>query len=201
MTTRDFQIAIPALLTCLEQSIAVAWFQWSFSANNYQDDVKLGGREKANIFRAILESLDPTDLVIGCVFAIKLLFKGVGPRGNGSWRRSGGYEQANVKAAVTDVHIENGSSYKTVDGQQIYSNPIQGYEYRGRGLEMDEAQGLAPRSASPSSSSVGGYRSSSPAPYRDGRYGGAQYGDRLNVDESTAYVTEPPRAASPDYRV
>ena len=44
------------------------------------------------------------------MYAVKLLLKGVGPRGNGSWRRNGGYEK--MKDA-TDVRLHGVTSYNS----------------------------------------------------------------------------------------
>ena len=62
-----------------------------------------------NMFLAPADALSPKDLIMGAVYAFQLLLAGIGPRGNGSWRRTGGYEK--MRNPVSNIQLHGVSSY------------------------------------------------------------------------------------------
>ena len=108
-TERDLSIGLPQLLTCFEQAVVVVLFQWTYSAAPYREIRDTSNVQPMNIFLAAADALNPTDLILGAVYAFRLLLAGVGPRGNGSWRRSGGYEK--MRDPVGNVRLHGVSSH------------------------------------------------------------------------------------------
>ena len=85
-----------------------------------------------NVFAAAANALNPMDLITGCIYAGRLLAAGVGPYGNGSWRRrSGGYNK--IKDAAGNIRMDgtrssDSSTYHGAGAGQ-YNNGAAGYEY------------------------------------------------------------------------
>ncbi len=126
ITVRDFSIGILNMLICFEQCIVACLYHWSFSAQEYSALSKITSpSDKPNIFRAAASALNPTDLVMGFVYAIKLLLSGVGPKGNGSWRRDGGYgkvqDQQEMQAPL--VQYGGGPGYSNGPAPRYDSSP------------------------------------------------------------------------------
>lgn len=85
---KDFSIGLQSLLICIEQCAVSIWFQWTFSAKEYQQIQRESNPEKMNVLRAALDALNCKDLFAGSIYAVRLAIAGVGPKGNGSWKSS-----------------------------------------------------------------------------------------------------------------
>ena len=132
MTFRDLSIGLPSLLITFEQMLVSIWFHFTFGTGEYEAAKKDFSVEGLGIWRASANALNSTDLLQGFVYAMRLLIKGVGPRGNGSWRRSGGYNKLNEHV---DVHLKPASEY---GASRTTSNTSAGYADRWVG---DDEQG------------------------------------------------------------
>lgn len=61
---------------------------------------------------ALLNACNIMDLIYGSIYAVRLLGKGVGPYGNGSWNRSkGGYDK--LKDPVTDIAMRRSATIRS----------------------------------------------------------------------------------------
>ena len=172
ITFKDFSIGIPNMLICFEQCLVAGMYHWSFSAKEYQALSKVSS-DKLNIFQAAASALNPTDLIMGFVYAIKLLMSGVGPKGNGTWRRDGGYG----KVKMTD--------------QQEMQAPLAQY-----GNGPGYANGPAPRyESSPAPTDRSGYTN---GPVYDSSYGydHTRDGDVEHGDQHVLLPTQTPPGQS-----
>ena len=125
-TERDLAIGLPQLLFCFEQAVCVILFQWTYSAAPYREIRDTSSDLPMNTFLAAVDALNPTDLIMGAVYAFQLLLAGVGPRGNGSWRRSGGYEK--MRDPVPNVQLQGVTSHsrssETISQPPTYPGPM-----------------------------------------------------------------------------
>lgn len=103
---KDLSIGLPHLLLTIEQLVVGIWFFWSFSAQEYRD-LEKSTPYKLPIWRAALDSLNPMDILLGLVLAFKLLRSGVGPRGNGTWTRSGGYKELKGQTQQQQIQLDD----------------------------------------------------------------------------------------------
>ena len=119
MTFKDFSIGIPNMLICFEQAIVAVVYHWSFSTKEYRALSKVSS-DRPNIFKAAVNAMNPSDLFMGFVYAVKLLLSGVGPRGNGSWRKDGGYgkiiAEGDVQMQTATMQYGNGPAYDSTYG-------------------------------------------------------------------------------------
>lgn len=106
----DFQIGIPTTLLAVEQVVASTLFVWAFPVKPYKDLEKQSQEKKINPIYALVNACNILDLVYASVYAIRLVGKGVGPYGNGSWKRNGGYDKLND--AVTDVQMKRATTFR-----------------------------------------------------------------------------------------
>ncbi|KAI0549786.1 organic solute transporter Ostalpha-domain-containing protein [Xylaria curta] len=107
---QDFSIGLESLLVCAEQCAVAIWFQWTFSAKEYRQIQQESAPQKMNVFRAALDVLNCTDLFVGSVYAVRLVIAGVGPNGNGSWKRSS--KAFEPMKAPSDVRLHGVTSYQ-----------------------------------------------------------------------------------------
>ena len=135
VTVEDVSIGLRNLLVCTEQALVSIWFLWAYSAKEYREIRDTTNVQPKNIFAAAGDALNPTDLLVGSMYAVRLLLKGVGPRGNGSWRRNGGYEK--MKDA-TDVRLHGVTSYNSSQ-----TNISQYPQHTKEEQDNEEAQYLA----------------------------------------------------------
>lgn len=109
VTLRDFQIGIPKVLLCIEQVVASTIFLWAFPVKPYKERKH---EVKMNPFWGLINACNIMDLIYGALYAIKLLSKGVGPYGNGSWNRtSGGYKK--VRDPITDIQMRRANTFRS----------------------------------------------------------------------------------------
>ncbi|KAK5701279.1 hypothetical protein LTR17_022736 [Elasticomyces elasticus] len=78
LTYNDINFGIPAFLTCVESVIFSLLFHWSYSSKEYHEGGRidrLGGvAQRTKTFSAILDALNPSDIIAGVVTSIGLLF-------------------------------------------------------------------------------------------------------------------------------
>ncbi|KAI0431894.1 organic solute transporter Ostalpha-domain-containing protein [Xylaria sp. FL1042] len=174
---KDFSIGLESLLVCIEQCAVSIWFHWTFSAKEYRQIQLETAAEKTSVPRAVLDALNCTDLFAGAIYAVRLLVAGVGPKGNGSWKRSAkAYEPMK---APSNVRLHGVTSYQGSSSSEMDDLEF-GNKYNQRSYETD----LRPDDAEYLSAPAHGYnpsaypssdRSRSPSPYGDARnpHGGA----------------------------
>ncbi|TKA71383.1 hypothetical protein B0A55_04027 [Friedmanniomyces simplex] len=84
ITYNDINFGIPALLTSIESVIFSLIFHWSFSSGEYHEGHRLnqlgGVALRTSTFKAVLDALNPSDIIIGTTTAIGLLFMRVQSR-------------------------------------------------------------------------------------------------------------------------
>ncbi|KAI0859835.1 organic solute transporter Ostalpha-domain-containing protein [Xylaria cubensis] len=192
LRVQDFSIGIESLLVCAEQCAVAIWFQWTFSAKEYRQIQQEPAPQKMNVLKAALDVLNCTDLFAGSVYAVRLVIAGVGPNGNGSWKRSSkAYEPMK---APSDVRLHGVTSYQGSSSSMM--NDVEAAnKYDGQSYEMDPHIENAPhgynsplispsdrsRSPSPSGDGWSSYRVGSP-------YGGPAYQNSAQLDDQTLQV-------------
>jgi hypothetical protein len=107
ITVRDQHIGIQQCLVCLEMLLVVLSFHFSFRAGEYRQ-AKRNGASTMSVFRAAGNALNIMDLIWGAGHAVSLMRAGMGPIGDGSWKRSGGYQS--VKDLNRDTSPYGGRS-------------------------------------------------------------------------------------------
>ncbi|KAI1749863.1 organic solute transporter Ostalpha-domain-containing protein [Xylaria castorea] len=198
LRVKDFSIGIESLLICVEQCAVAIWFQWTFPAEEYRQIQRESAPQRMNGFRAALDAINCTDLFVGSVYAIRLVIAGVGPNGNGSWKRSSkAYEPMKAPSDVRlhGVTSYQGSSSSMLDDMEAVNN------YDRRSHEIDpHLENAKSHAAPPYGYSSPSYppsdRSRSPSPYDDGRssyrgadpYGGHAYQNSAQLDDQTLQV-------------
>ena len=84
ITYNDINFGVPAFLTCVEAVAFSLIFHWSYSSKEYQDGHRinrLGGvAQRTSTFKAILDALNPSDIIVGTTTAVGLLFTRVQSR-------------------------------------------------------------------------------------------------------------------------
>ncbi|KAI1735807.1 organic solute transporter Ostalpha-domain-containing protein [Xylaria scruposa] len=195
---QDFSIGLESLLVCAEQCAVAIWFQWTFSAKEYRQIQQESAPQKMNAFRASLDALNCTDLFVGSVYAVRLVIAGVGPNGNGSWKRSSkAYEPMKAPSdmrlhGVTSYQGSSSSMMNDVEAANKYDRL--NYEMNPH-IENAEGQLAAPygyssplispsdrsRSPSPSGDGWSSYRVGNP-------YGGHAYQNSAQLDDQTLQV-------------
>ncbi|KAK0248126.1 hypothetical protein LTR91_014958 [Friedmanniomyces endolithicus] len=84
ITYNDINFGVPALLTCVEAFIFSLIFHWSYSSKEYQDGHRLnrlgGVAQRTSTLKAILDALNPSDIIVGTTTAVGLLFMRVQSR-------------------------------------------------------------------------------------------------------------------------
>jgi hypothetical protein len=152
VTIQDQAIGIQQCLLCFDFMLVAVAFLFAYRNSEYRELKKSGKGRPMNIFLAAANALNPLDLFTGGAYAIRLLLSGVGPRGNGTWGRSGGYEKVrDSNAPPFDI--------STAYAPSSNSNMRMGRVNYQRPLSTD--LGAAP----PTYDDTRPLRSSSPAPY------------------------------------
>lgn len=85
MTFNDINFGVPAFITMVECVIFSFVFLWAFSATEYKEGQRMdrygmGPAQRTRTWRAILNALNLSDIIIGTVVAFQLLFMSVGSR-------------------------------------------------------------------------------------------------------------------------
>ncbi|KAI1260590.1 organic solute transporter Ostalpha-domain-containing protein [Xylariaceae sp. FL1019] len=193
---KDFSIGLLSLLVCAEQFGVSIWFQWTFSAKEYCQIQQDTGAERMGIFWAMLDALNCIDLFAGAIYALRLLIAGVGPKGNGSWKRTAkAYEpmKAPASARLHGVTSYQGSSSSSMMGDVEASNKYDRPEYDTSLRPEDAEHGYnMPMYSQPS-------RSRSPSPYGDDRssyrepsqYDGYMYNDDHTIPVPASSLGRP----------
>ena len=124
VTYNDINFGIPSFMTCIEAIIFSLIFQWSFSVGEYkkrQDRYGTGPATRTKTFKAILDALNLSDIVIGTVVAFQLIFMRVQTR-YGAARPS---QQGQYKSMdESETHLEPLSDRQRMRG---YSNASDQY--------------------------------------------------------------------------
>lgn len=87
-TYNDVNFGIPSFMTCMEAVIFSLIFHWSYSSKEYDegnrmDRYGMGPARRTSTVRAIFNALNLSDIVIGTIVAIRLLFSRVQSRYGG----------------------------------------------------------------------------------------------------------------------
>ncbi|KAI0145595.1 organic solute transporter Ostalpha-domain-containing protein [Xylariaceae sp. FL1272] len=182
---KDYSIGVLSLLVCAEQFGVSIWFQWTFSAKEYRQIQQDTGAERMPMFRAAIDALNCIDIFAGAIYALRLLLSGVGPKGNGSWKRSTkAYEPMKAPSSVrlqgvTSYQGSSASMMEDVEASHKYDRPEYDTSLRPEDAEHEYNM---PLYSQPS-------RSRSPSPYGDDRrsyrepsqYGGYAYNDDQTI--------------------
>ncbi|KAI1325513.1 organic solute transporter Ostalpha-domain-containing protein [Xylariaceae sp. FL0255] len=155
----DFSIGLQSLLLCLEQASVSIWFLWSFSVKEYREiHRQFPGDRKMSPFRGALNALNASDIFAGAFYAVKLLFAGVGPKGNGNWRSNpSAFEPMK---APSSVQLHGVASYQGSASSSMMADVEGSNRYGQQGYEM----GLHPRTAEyPPQQEAPGYDYNPPA--------------------------------------
>ncbi|KAK0877209.1 hypothetical protein LTR87_008933 [Friedmanniomyces endolithicus] len=84
ITYNDINFGVPAFLTCVEAVVFSLIFHWAYSSKEYQDGHRLnrlgGVAQRTSTLKAILDALNPSDIIVGTTTAIGLLFTRVQSR-------------------------------------------------------------------------------------------------------------------------
>lgn len=94
-TYNDINFGIASFMTCIEAVFFSILMHWSFSSSNYKEGAKMdrlnfGPAQRISTFRAVLNALNPSDIVAGTVIAMRMLFVKVASRYGSSRGSSGG---------------------------------------------------------------------------------------------------------------
>lgn len=145
--------------------VAIA-FLFAYRASEYRQLKRTGHSQRPmNIFLAAADALNPTDLFTGAAYAVRLLLSGVGPRGNGSWKRNGGYEKmrGGADSAFDSSTAYPGRSGGMRLGRVAYQQPYT-TDFDSNPPTYDDARPLRSSSPTPYTSSPHRGRSPSPNP-------------------------------------
>lgn len=103
---------------------------------------------------ALVNACNIMDLLYGSIYALRLLGKGIGPYGNGSWnRRKGGYNK--LKDAVTDVQMKRAQTFRgrhsREDVDEFAQEESEAFKYEPMRVnqEFDMAGGRQPSPSPP----------------------------------------------------
>ncbi|KAK0996964.1 hypothetical protein LTR54_010041 [Friedmanniomyces endolithicus] len=84
ITYNDINFGVPAFLTSVEAVVFSLIFHWAYSSKEYQDGHRLnrlgGVAQRTSTLKAILDALNPSDIIVGTTTAVGLLFTRVQSR-------------------------------------------------------------------------------------------------------------------------
>lgn len=117
VTYNDVNFGIPSFMTCIESLIFSLIFQWSYSSREYHERHDRFGAPAVQMgtFRACLDCMNLSDIIVGMATAIQLLFMRVKSRYGGA---APPQRQKTLRMEVDTVHLEPMSDRR----QRGYSN-------------------------------------------------------------------------------
>ncbi|KAK1085598.1 hypothetical protein LTR48_004398 [Friedmanniomyces endolithicus] len=84
ITYNDINFGVPAFLTSVEAVVFSLIFHWAYRSKEYQDGHRLnrlgGVAQRTSTLKAILDALNPSDIIVGTTTAVGLLFTRVQSR-------------------------------------------------------------------------------------------------------------------------